>query len=368
VSTRTRTWIVWALVAVAGVLLLASSLTVWAKRQLLDTDKWVQTSSELLQEEAVQEALATRLVDALYTGRDVEARLAERLPPQADALAAPLAGLVRQAAEPAALALLQAPATQALWEEANRRAHTRLVAVLEGNEEGLVTTGGGDVVLDLRPIAERLGDRLGVAVDLPEDAGQITLLESDELEAAQNAVSVLKALSVFLLIAVVALFAVAVYLAEGFRRRVLSVIGAVLLAVGLIVLLVRRMVGDAVVSALTSAEGRDAGDAVWAIGTAMLRDIGVALVVYGALLLIAMWVAGPRRPAVAIRRAIAPVMRERPLIAFGVVAVVFALVLLWGPTDATRRWIGVLVLAALVFGGVEALRRQTLREFPATPP
>jgi hypothetical protein len=40
------------------------------------------------------------------------------------------------------------------------------------------------------------------------------------------------------------------------------------------------------------------------------------------------------------------------------------LIVAWGPTGATRQWLGVLILAALLGFGLEVLRRQTVREFP----
>jgi hypothetical protein len=47
------------------------------------------------------------------------------------------------------------------------------------------------------------------------------------------------------------------------------------------------------------------------------------------------------------------------------VAVLFLLVLAWGPTQATREWWGILLLGGLLFFGVAMLHRQTVREFPA---
>jgi hypothetical protein len=47
------------------------------------------------------------------------------------------------------------------------------------------------------------------------------------------------------------------------------------------------------------------------------------------------------------------------------VTVVLLIVLVTGPTDATRVY-PLLVLFALAFFGTEVLRRQTLREFPPT--
>ena len=50
--------------------------------------------------------------------------------------------------------------------------------------------------------------------------------------------------------------------------------------------------------------------------------------------------------------------------AFGTVAVLYLLLLLWGPTAQTHRWPFVITAAVLLALGVELLRRQTLREHP----
>jgi hypothetical protein len=110
---------------------------------------------------------------------------------------------------------------------------------------------------------------------------------------------------------------------------------------------------------------RPAGRAVWAIGTELLRDIGRALVAYGAIVLVGAWVTGPTRLAVDLRKRLAPFFRDQPGTVFGVVVGLYSLVLLWGPTAASRQLVGILLLGVLLVFGVEMLRRQTLAEFPA---
>ena len=109
--TRGRRILVWCLVGLALLLVLVAALTIWVQRQALDTDNWVNTSSELLADDEVRALVAAELVDALFAQRDLEQAVADRLPPALDGLAAPAAGLVRQAAEPAADTLLERPAS-----------------------------------------------------------------------------------------------------------------------------------------------------------------------------------------------------------------------------------------------------------------
>jgi len=355
----------WTVFALAVIVTLASALTVWVKRQALDTDAWTKTSSELLTDDEIRGALSIYLVDQLYENVDVADRLADRLPPQLDPLAAPAAAGLRQVAIDLADDLLATDAVQTLWTEANRRAHEALIALLEGEEVGRVSLVDGAVVLNLQPLIVELRSRLGLTGAIPEDAGVITILEADEVDAAQRAVKAIRALTIFLALVALALFALALWLARGWRRAMLAACGGALLGIGVIVLIVRRLAGDALVDALTETPSfRPAVSDVWLLSTSMLRDLGLALVAYGIVALLAAWISSPLRLATAARRRLAPAFRSYPVAVFGAVALIMLLLLLWGPLDTGRRLVGTLVLAALILAGVEVLRRQTLREFP----
>jgi len=182
----------WTSFALAVIVTLASALTVWVKRQALDTDAWTKTSTELLQNAQVRQALSVYMVDQLYQNVDVTTALQQRLPPALDPLAAPAAAGLRQVGVNLADDILSTSAFQNVWAEANRRAHRALVSLLEGNKAGPVALVNGAAVLDLRPLVDRLRARMGVAANLPPDAGLITILRSDQVAFAQNAVKVIK--------------------------------------------------------------------------------------------------------------------------------------------------------------------------------
>lgn len=367
---RSRRILVAALVVLAAIVLVVSSITVWVKREALNTDNWTDTSAELLEDPAIRDLAAARISEALFADGRVEQAIAERLPSALAPLAPQIAAGLQTGADRAAEQLLARPETQELWVEANRRAHERLVAVLEGDSEAL-QVDDGTVSIDLSPIVERLGARFGVDVQVPPEEATFVIAQSDELEAAQNGVKLIKVLSVLTVLIVLGLLALAVWLAEGFRRETLRLIGVSLVVVGLLLLVGRRLGGDALVGAVTEPSGRVAGDHIWEIGTELLRDLAWAIVAYGIAFVVAAWIAGPTRWARALRRWLAPTLRERPLVVYGVALLLFLLFLLWGPTGATQRFVGILVLAALVVTGIELLRRQTAREFPpsdGTPP
>jgi hypothetical protein len=363
-----RTWLPWTMVVLAAVVGLVSALNVWVKRQALSTDNWTSASSQLLENDQIRGALSVYLVNQLYENVDVPAALEQRLPPQAKRLAPPLAGALEDPAVRTTNALLARPRVQRLWREANRRAHEALIAILEGKHGVLVSTNG-EVVLNLRPIVKQLAEQLGlggkVAQKLPPDAGKIVIMKGNQLETARRTVKVIRVLSYLLFFLVLALYAGAVYLARGRRRRLLMGSGISLLLVGLLVLVVRRYAGDYLVNALTSnPDEKEPVSAAWAIGTQLLRNVGINAVIYGSGIVFAAWVAGPTRAARWLRRVLAPTMRDLPIVVYGAVALALCLVLLAGPTDAQRIF-PLLILFGFAFAGTEVLRRQTAREFPA---
>ncbi len=363
-----RSWVPWTLVVIAAVIGLVASLNVWVKRQALSTDNWTNASSKLLEDDQIRGALSVYLVDQLYQKVDVAAALEQRLPPQAKGLAAPIAGALRDPAVRATNALLERPRVQQLWKQANRRTHKAFIAFLDGKHELLVSTNG-QVVLDLRPLVMQAAERFGLSGErlksLPPDAGQIVILKGSQLETARRGVKVIRVLSYFLLFLVLALFAAAVYLAQGRRLRLLMGCGVSLLIVGLIVLVVRRYAGNYLVDALTNnPENKGPVNRVWAIETSLLRNVGINTVIYGIGIMFAAWIAGASRAATWVRRELAPTMRDHPVVIYGAVALILFIVLITGPTDAQRIF-PLLILFGIAFVGTEALRRRTAREFPA---
>ena len=363
-----RRALIWTLIVIASLIGLGSILTTWVHRQMLDNQSWKDASAQLIQDPQVQDALSAYLVNELYDNVDVSAGLAERLPDNLKPLAAPVAGALRAPATQGVQKLLAAPRVQQLWVNANGVAQQKLVNVLENKTGHGISTGNGVVTLDLSELVTEIGTELGVPdsalAKIPPDTGVITVMRSDQLSAAQSAVQAVRVLSTALLVLVLALFALAIYLARGERRQTLRNVGYAFVLVGLTVLVVRRVAGNYAVDALTAPPGERAGKEAWLIGSAILSQIGWATILYGVIAVAGAVLAGPTTAATTVRRRIAPVLNQRPGIAWAGVAAVFLLLILWGPTHALRTWWGIVLLGALIAIGVVALRHQTLRELP----
>jgi len=160
------------------------------------------------------------------------------------------------------------------------------------------------------------------------------------------------------------LLGIALWLARGRRRAVLRTAALGLIGVGLLVLIARKVGGSYVVDNLVETESvRPAAQDSWDIFTSLLADGAWTVIGLAFVALLGVWLSGPSRSSTAVRRDLAP-FAVRPDIAFGTVAVLYLLVLFWGPTAQTHRWPFVLTAALLLALGVELLRRQILREHP----
>jgi hypothetical protein len=364
-ATGWRRWVPWALVVLACVLALAAALNVWVKRQALDTNNFTSASSQLIEDPEIRSAISVYLVNQLYQNVDVAQALEQRLPPAAD----PLSTTIAAALQPALIRItdtaLGRPKVQQAFEAAVRRAHELFIAVLDG-KHGILVSTNGNVVLDLRPILETVVNQTGIGArlleQLPPDAGQITVMKGDQLQNARKGVKVVRATSYFLLFLVLALVAAAMWIARGRRRTILLATGVGIVIVGLVVLVVHRLAGSYIVDALTTnPDAKKPVTAVWAIETQLLRNVGFNAIIYGVLAILAALLAGPTRAATYVRRV---AVHDRPLIGFGALTIVVLVLLVTGPTDGDRIY-PLLVVAGVAFVGLEALRRQTQREFPA---
>jgi hypothetical protein len=366
--SRTRRIVVWVLVVLASILLLVSVLTTWVKRQMLDNSAWNKATTQVIQDPKVQSAIATYTINTLYANVNVGQALSDRLPKNLKPIGPPLAGALEQPATQGVERLLQRPRVQQLFVNASSIAHQKLVNVLDDKTGYGISTGNGVVTLNVHQMIVEVGTELGLPqnalAQLPDTAGDITLMKSDQLSAAQTGVRTLKVLSVWLLVVVLFLYGLAIYLARGVRRAILRDEGIAFALVGLVVLIVRRLLGNYIVTSLAHPGYQPATHRLWLIGTAILGQIGAACVLYGVIVTLAAVFAGPTAPAVWLRQRVAPVLNERQGIAWGVVGFVYLLAILWGGTHALRTWWGILLLAGLIAIGVYFLRRQTLQEFP----
>jgi hypothetical protein len=358
-KARNHRKLVMALIAIASLLAFLATFAVWANRQLLETDTWTNTSSKLLEDPEIQSQVSTYMVDTLYANVDVQAELEQALPPRLQPLAGPASAGLRELATNLANRALQSPKFQQLWEEANHNAQKTLVEVVEHG-------GSENVEIDVGTLVDQLGQQLGVnaAGKVPPGVANIQIVSNEDLVKADEALKLLRTLAWVLTALALGVFALAVYLARGWRREALRSVGLAFIAVGILVLVVRSLAGNALVNHLASTEAvKPAGDATWSIGTSLLKDQGGAMIFYGLFIVIGAWLSGSSGFARSARRAITPILQRR-LVAYSTLGLILILLFVWSPTPGFQRLPTGLLLIALSIVGLEFLRHKAIEDFP----
>ena len=370
--SRGRSWGPNVLISLTTVLLVVGMFAIWANRLLFNPDNWSNASTQLLQHPEVRSGTANYLVDQLYANVDVAGLLRSGLPTQLQALAAPAAGALRNGAVQGAELALARPRVQNLWARANRAADRAFIAIVHGGK-GPVRVNQGAVTLNLGPILDDVASRLGLpsnlSAKLPANVANLTVFRSDQLRFVQNAGNAIQALALWLTILVPMLYALALALAGGVRRRTLMTIGFAGVFAGVVVLFGRSFLATQITNSLTTdAALRPAIRTTIGVATELLVEVAGAVIFIGVVVIAAALFAGPARAARTAREWIAPFMRERPVASYAITLWLLALVFVWRPIPATGTPAGIIVFTLLALLGTEVLRRQTAREFPDARP
>jgi hypothetical protein len=364
--TRRRKIAVWVLIVVSTVVLLVAALTVWVKREVLDTNNFTASTTELMRNPKVQSALATFLVDQIYENVDVKADLQKQLPKNLQGLAGPAAAALNDYGTRAATRLLGTNAVIDLVQAATRLAHSEFLRIVDGKPDA-----GQKVYLQLRPVVLKLASRLGlegqVAAKLPPDAGRFVVLDDGNgtVNTVRQSVKLVRALSLFLLILVVVLYAGAIWLARGWRREAILRCGAGVLIVGLLLFVIRRVLQGVLLDALVGQRpARPAVSAAYLILTGLLMAIAWTAVAVGLITVVLAFLAGQSRLARGFRTLAAPGLVRHPWIAWGVDALAVLLILIAAPIDDWNKLVSRLVTFAVIIGLTEAIRRGAEEEHP----
>jgi hypothetical protein len=257
--------------------------SIWARNQLLDTDRFVRTVAPLAENEDIQNGIVNRVSSYVSTAVADSAVVSGG---EREALAAVVPAVTSVAIENVTRSVVTSPEFAPLWEEAARVAHTGLEALLTGGTSPYFSSEKGQVAIELSAIVSAVQNELanrGVAVTLPTTNVQYVLFESDELSSLQEITKVVDELAVILpIVALIALIAFVVLSASRRGALIAASLGlAVMMATVLVFILANRWL---YLRALSDSVNQDAARATFDILTYYLRlalrvlsVIGVAL-------------------------------------------------------------------------------------------
>jgi hypothetical protein len=289
-----RKWGVGILVFLGLILLVLANLAFWAYFTLLNTNGWVAAVGPLSKDPAVAGMVSQYVVGELFAQADIQADVAEALPPQLQLFAGPMVVGLENVADQAVTALIMSEAFNNIWVAFNRVSHTAITDILKGQGDRLYFQDG-NLTLDFNDVYNFVQDRLNIGeLDLIPQAeqGRLVLFSSQQVAVMQEVVSYLTALGLLLPLLTILVFVAAVW-ASPWRRQTVMWIGGVM-AVAMLVSLI--LFSGARSSALVSIYDpflREMGRAIINNLTHGLMVQTIFLLIVGIGLIIGAWQAAP---------------------------------------------------------------------------
>src|SRR4051794_2719899 len=206
----------------------ASAAAIWTRATVLNTDRYVKTMAPIARSPAIQDTVAKKLDTAITSRVDFTGLARQVLPERADILAPAIANGVQSAISSRIDNFVHSPRFLQLWDNANRRAHERVVGLLTTGESGRLKLEGNTVYLDLSAAVDRVKQGLRqrgltrIADAIPPTVnGQVALLSSGSFERARGGIHRLERWSIIMPILSLLCLIGHVLLSEDKRRGVM---------------------------------------------------------------------------------------------------------------------------------------------------
>lgn len=241
-ESRTKGRTVGAVIAIvlAALLTTPAAIAYWGQRTLNDSQRYVATVGPLVNSPAVQNAIATKVTDAIEKQVNVEQIVNDVFAgvitdaPRLQQLVGPLAGAVNGLIDNQVHAFVASDTFADLWVRVNTRAQQGLMRLLQGENGGAITLQGDQVVLDISDVIDQVKARLvarGLTivekVPLPSIDKQIVLLDAPKLRQARTIYAFTNPVAKWLIVVVAALYLGALLLSRR-RPRMTVIIGVAL--------------------------------------------------------------------------------------------------------------------------------------------
>lgn len=293
------------LIILGSLLFMAANIGLYVRNLALNTDAFVDAVAPLPKNPEIADALATFAVDEIVQEVDLEQRVEDALPEDLGFLTGPAVSTVERFATDLAADIIQTDGFQSLWESANRIAHERARGLID--DDGVVTTTGeGEIQLRLGQLVTGvLGDlgptsELFANLELPEDAGTVTLVQSDTLRDARTYLLLLDRGAIAMVIVSLLMLVGGVLLWPSWRKGLVAAgVGvAVAMALTVVALVISVSVGT---GQIDDALNRSAAEAAADILLAPLRQSTQTLLLVGVVIAVVAMLTGPYGWAVALR-------------------------------------------------------------------
>ncbi len=273
-----RSFLAAVLILAGSLLTFPATLAVWEQRVLLDEDSFVALAFDILDQEAVQSLLASRVAD------------------KAEGLAAEEgAEIDRQEIETAALKVVSDLPNSELGDTTFRTVHKLLTRLLREESIELDT-----LVLDVKPLVEKVNAELNFQLDVQQlealQGHEIVLVREEDLPESFRVARRLDAAATYIALLPLLPFALALLVAPN-RRRTLVFIGVALVFVAALRLVLLEVVVDSLLTeaAILDPTAKEAAIGIYDSLAWTYERYDVYLLAAGAILIVAGFVLGRLR-------------------------------------------------------------------------
>ena len=363
----------------------------WTHETLLKTDRFMAVVGPLGQDPAVQQMIADKATEQIFTGLQVETRVKDALPDKLGILAAPITKTVRDFTQVRMEKFTQSEEFQTLWTKGLTTAHQGAVRLIRG-EAANVSVVNGEVRLNLMPfiakgleqVGQGAADLFGLNVNvqlpeiaanedpsaarvmlqqrlgltLPDNFGTVVIMSEDQLSSMQTSVKMFDRLVVVLILITLIFIVLSIVLSLN-RRRTLIELGLGVAAAFLISRAATRRLEQMIVDSITDPTTRGAAKVGISTVLGNLRVIGVWVLVIGIIVAVAAYLLGRPKWFMHVIAWVRGVVSERPsgsdlerfaaahydYLRLGGIAVAVVLLFAFG-----IGWISFIVLALLLAG------------------
>ena len=243
----------------ASILVLVAGVSVWAHQSLLTDDGWGGIVGDAISDEEVADAVSVVLVDRLAGSLGVNQLVADALPGP-DLIANAVAGMAEERIAQAVADFAQTDAFQNAFVRVNEAAHDAAIRAIRGGDSEALTSDDGVISINIFPLIEGVltslqnagiisadreipdltnfeaSDTTVAAIeqalgrDIPDDAGSIVLIDSENLGTVQTVIRWFDAITGLALVLWVLFTGLALWLARKRVRMVLWLSGGAIAA------------------------------------------------------------------------------------------------------------------------------------------
>ena len=243
----------------ASILVLVGGVSVWAHQSLLTDDGWGGIIGDAISDDEVTDAVSVVLVDRLSDSLGVNSLVADALPGP-DLIANAVTAMAQERITEAVANFAQTDAFQDAFVNVNKAAHDAAMRTIRGGDSEALTSEDGVIAINIFPLIEGVLNSLqdagiidadreipdltnfeasGTTVaaieqalgrDIPDDAGSIVLIDSENLGAVQTVIRWFDSITGLALVLWVLFTGLALWLARKRVRMVLWLSGGAIAA------------------------------------------------------------------------------------------------------------------------------------------